>query len=93
MIDMSYIDIPEIAVQETDVSKELNAVLVNLNYHLWLNELIEEFQVSHRRLYPQINIIMPDKRVLTFAYPVVDTKTADLVYQNKSGLTLRLIWR
>lgn len=87
------IDIPEIAVQESDVSKELNAVIVNLNYHLWLNELIEEFQVSHRRLYPQINIVMPDKRVFNFAYPVVDNKTADLVYENKSGLKLRLTFR
>lgn len=87
------LDIPEIAVQESDVSKELNAVIVNLNNYMWLNELIEEFRISHMRWYPQINIIMPDRSVFNFAYPIVDKKNADLVYENKSGLKLRLVWR
>ena len=94
MNNFDMIDIPEIAVQESDVSRELNAVIVNLNNHMWLNELIEEFRVSHRRWYPQINIIMPDKHTLYFANPVVDNKTGDLFYKNKtSGLGLKLTFR
>lgn len=88
--NIQHLDIPEICYTKEQYVTAQKEIVVNLNDYLWLNDLIEEYRVSHRRWYPQISVVSPTGTSATFAYPISDK--ADLVYSGKS-CNLRLTFK
>ena len=77
----SYFEIPQITFTKNDFKKESNEIVINLNNYLWLNNFIEEYLHSHRRIFPQIDVQSPSGNICNFAYPRFEG--ADIVMESK----------
>ncbi len=81
-------DIPTVTFSATDYNAETKEIFINLNDNLWLNELLNEYQVSHRRIFPELNVISPSGQVRSFSFPSADKW--ELVYHGAKDVTVRL---
>lgn len=75
-------EIPQITV---DTEPENDQIVLNLNDYLWLHQRMEEYQKSHMRLLPSIDVHTPSK-IIGFAYPRVEG--VDIVYYHKDKIKL-----
>ena len=84
------IQIPQVTFTKEDYNKETNEIILNLNNHRWLDEMINEYQVSHRRIFPQIDVHSPSGKRANFAYPRMDGW--EIVFESKA-CNLRLTYK
>ena len=64
---MKTFEIPQISFTKQDYNKEANEITINLNNFRWLDQLINSYQQTHRRLIPQIILVSPSKTTVSFA--------------------------
>ena len=64
--------IPELEIKDFDG-------FVNLNNYRWLDQQINDFQYSHRRILP--SIIVNGKN---YSYPVINDR-GEIIFKNKNG--------
>lgn len=84
------INIPTLNFAKSDYDKKKNEIIINLNFNRHLDEEINEYQISHRRLLPQINLISPTGVQANFVYPKYDGW--EIVYTGKK-CNVRLTYR
>ena len=87
---MTTLEIPKVAYTRKDYNSEKNEIAINLNDNLWLDQLINDYQRSHRRILPQIIVNSPTGSSACFAYPKMDKW--EIVYEGKN-CNLRLGWK
>jgi len=85
-----FFEIPQITFTAEQYNKAVNEIVLNLNNYRWLDESINEFQGSHRRLLPQINLTSPSGAMANFAYPKLEGY--EIVYSGKN-CNLRLTYK
>ena len=74
--------IPSITFIKEQYNKEANEIILNLNDFRWLDEEIESFRSSHRRLLPQLNLTSPTGAMANFAYPRLEGY--EIVFEGKN---------
>lgn len=65
-------EVPLISFKSEDYNKSKNEIFINLNDFRFLDNLINDYRISHRRLLPQINVKSPSGVIANFCYPVLE---------------------
>ena len=74
-------EIPTLNFTKGDYNKKTKEIIINLNNFRWLDEIINSYQKSHRRLIPQINLVSPSGVIVNFSYPRMDKW--EIVFEGK----------
>ena len=80
-------NIPQIEFDKNQFDKKNNQIVINLNNHLWLHRIIENYLFTHRRLIPTIHVKSPSGNIKYFECYGYDN--SDIIYRNKN-LVVRL---
>ena len=84
------LEIPTLNFAKSDYDKNKNEIIINLNFNRHLDEEINKYKSSHRRLLPQINLISPTGGQASFDYPKYDGW--EIVYEGKK-CNVRLVYK
>jgi len=79
---MKAIEIPTLTFTQQDYNKGNNEIVINLNTERQLDHLINDYQKTHRRIFPQINLLSPTQTIANFVYPRLDGW--EIVYEGKN---------
>lgn len=73
------IEIPTLSFSTENYNNETKEILINLNDFRFVDEQLNDYQQSHRRILPEINLISPTGVQANFCNPTLDGW--EIVYQ------------
>jgi hypothetical protein len=80
--------IPAVTFQVSDYNADTKEIFINLNNNLELNSMFDSYKKSHRRIFPEINVVSPTGKMQSFNFPQMDKW--EIVFQGAKGLKVRL---
>jgi len=83
-------EIPTLTFTADDYNKKDNEIVINLNDYRNLDNSINEYEQTHRRILPEINIISPTGKIGNFNYPTMDRW--EIVYKG-TNCNIRLTYK
>jgi len=83
-------EIPLISFNSKDYDKSKNEIIINLNDYRFLDNLINEYQKSNRRIIPEINLLSPTGVMANFCFPCMDKW--EIIFKGKK-CNVRLIYK